>query len=431
MSIKDGGINMSKEQVNPLVSAQEKVKAACDKLNLDPAVYELLKEPERVIEINIPVKMDDGTLRMFKGFRSSHNTAIGPAKGGIRFHQDVHVDEVKALSVWMTFKCGIVGIPYGGGKGGIIVNPLELSDNELEQLSRGFIRGLHKYLGEKIDVPAPDVGTNGKIMAWMVDEYVKLTGNNLNIGVLTGKPVEFGGSQGRNESTGYGIFLIAREAARKLNIDLKTAKVAVQGFGNAGRFTVKNLCKQGTKPVAICEWEPKNGPYAIYKEDGLDFDEMVAYVEKNKNLLNFPGSKAISVKDFWELDVDVMVPAALENSIDEEIAKNLKAKLVCEAANGPVTPAADKVFKEKGVIVTPDIITNSGGVTVSYFEWVQNLQGYYWSEEDVYAKQEIAMINAFNDIWDLAQETNSTVREAAYMISVKRVAEVMKLRGWY
>ncbi len=422
---------MSNEKLNPLISAQAKVKAACDKLNLDPAVYELLKEPSRIIEVNIPVRMDSGELRMFKGFRASHNTAVGPAKGGIRFHQDVHADEVKALSIWMTFKCGVMGVPYGGGKGGVIVNPLELSAKELEQLSRGYMRAIHKYLGEKIDIPAPDVGTNGQIMAWMADEYAVLNGEEMHLGVITGKPVSFGGSLGRNESTGFGIYLITREAAKKVGIDLKKAKVAVQGFGNAGRFTVKNLCVQGTNPVALCEWDKVNGTYAIYKESGLVFDELVAYQAEHKTLVGFPGSTKITPEEFWALDVDVLIPAALENSIDEDVAKTVKAKLICEAANGPITPAGDEVLKEKGVIVTPDIITNAGGVTVSYFEWVQNRYGYYWSEEEVYAKQETEMVKAFNAIWDLAQETNSTVREAAYMISVKSVAENMKLRGWY
>lgn len=422
---------MSKENLNPLVGAQLKIKKACEQLNLDPAVYELLKEPQRVIEVNIPVKMDNGSIRVFKGYRASHNTAIGPAKGGIRFHHDVNLDEVKALSVWMTFKCGIIGIPYGGGKGGVICQPLELSANELEQVARGYIRGIHKYIGEKIDIPAPDVGTNPQVMAWMTDEYIKLNGEQFAPGVLTGKPVKFCGSEGRNEATGFGIFTITREAAKKLGIDFKKAKVAVQGFGNAGRFTVKHLCRQGCKPVAISEWEPKNGPYAIYCESGLDYQEMVDYVAKNKNLLGFPGSKTITVDEFWKLQLDILIPAALENSINEEVAKNINAKLICEAANGPVTAGADEVLKQRNIIVTPDIVTNAGGVLVSYYEWVQNLQGFYWSEKEVEEKQEAGMIKAFNDIWNLAQEYKVTIREAAYMISVKKVAETMKLRGWY
>ncbi|HPX70652.1 MAG TPA: Glu/Leu/Phe/Val dehydrogenase [Bacillota bacterium] len=422
---------MSKE-FNPLLGAQAKIKAACDQLGLDPAVYELLKEPRRMIEVNIPVKMDDGTLRVFKGFRASHNDAIGPAKGGIRFHHNVSADEVKALSIWMTFKCGVMNVPYGGGKGGIIVDPTQLSQRELEELSRGYIRAIHKYLGEKIDVPAPDVGTNAQIMAWMTDEYIKMTGDNMYLGVLTGKPVPFGGSEGRNAATGYGIYLIIREAARKLGIDIKKAKVAVQGFGNAGRFTVRNLCKHGTNPIAICEWDFRTREtFALYNENGFDYEDLAAYMSEHKTLLGYKNAKQITPEEFWKLDVDIIVPAALENSITDEIAKDLKCKLICEAANGPTTPDADIVCKDRGIIITPDIITNAGGVTVSYFEWVQNLQGYYWTEKEVEGKQEAAMIKAFNDIWDLAQEKKATVREAAYMISVKKVAEVMKLRGWY
>ncbi|MDD3737947.1 MAG: Glu/Leu/Phe/Val dehydrogenase [Lentimicrobiaceae bacterium] len=390
-----------------------------------------MKEPERLIEVSIPVKMDDGSIKVFKGFRASHNTAIGPAKGGIRFHPDVNADEVKALSVWMTFKCGIIGVPYGGGKGGVICNPLELSKRELEQLARGYVRGVHKYIGEKLDIPAPDVNTNAQIMAWMTDEYIKLNGDQHTLGVLTGKPVPFGGSEGRNAATGYGIYIVAREAAKKLNIDIKKARVAVQGFGNAGRFTVKNLCQQGCKPIAIAEWEPKNGPYAIYKEDGLDYNEMVDYVSEHKNLLGFPGSKTITTDEFWRLQLDILIPAALENAINEDVAKIVNTKLVCEAANGPTTPGGDEVLKQRNIIVTPDIVTNAGGVLVSYYEWVQNLQGFYWTEKEVEEKQEAGMIRAFNAIWDLAQEYKVTIREAAYMISVKKIAEVMKLRGWY
>lgn len=423
---------MASKDLNPLVSAQAKVKRACDQLGLDESVYELLKEPRRVIEVNIPVKMDNGKIKIFKGWRSSHNDAIGPAKGGIRFHQDVSIEEVKALSIWMTFKCGVMGVPYGGGKGGIIVNPNELSQRELEQLSRGYIRGIHKYLGEKIDVPAPDVNTNAQIMAWMADEYIKLSGDNMHLGVITGKPVSFGGSEGRNAATGFGIYLIIREAAKRVGIDMKKARVAVQGFGNAGKFTVKNLCAQGTDPVAICEWDFKTKKtYALYNEKGFKYNDLLEYMNEHKTLLGYPDAKEISVEDFWTLDVDIVVPAALENSIDENIAKGLKCKLVAEAANGPTTPAGDEVLKERGIVVTPDILTNAGGVTVSYFEWVQNLQGYYWSEKEVEEKQEVAMMRAFEEIWALSKEKDSTVREAAYMISVKRVAEVMKLRGWY
>jgi glutamate dehydrogenase len=415
---------------NPLESAQFQIKRACDVLGLEPAVYELLKEPKRVIEISIPVRMDDGSMRVFKGYRSLHNNAVGPGKGGIRFHPGVNIDEVKALSIWMTFKCGVTGIPYGGAKGGVIVDPSKLSKTELERLSRGYIQGLYKYLGEKTDVPAPDVGTNVQVMAWMVDEYCKLTGNYA-MGVLTGKPVQWGGSLGRNEATGFGVAVTAREAAAKLGIDLRGTSVAVQGFGNVGRYTVKNFIKLGGKVVAVAEWEPKNGTYAIYNPEGFCFEEMESYWMRKTNLLDFPGSKAITLDEFWELDVDVMVPAALENAIDVRQAEGIRARLVVEAANGPITPAADQVLARRGIAVTPDILSNAGGVTVSYFEWVQNLGGYAWTEAEVEKREEEAMVSAFDAIWKIKEQYNCTMREAAYLVSVKKVAEVMKLRGWY
>ncbi|EQE36081.1 glutamate/Leucine/Phenylalanine/Valine dehydrogenase family protein [Clostridioides difficile CD34] len=410
--------------------AQSQVKNACDKLGMEPAVYELLKEPMRVIEVSIPVKMDDGSIKTFKGFRSQHNDAVGPTKGGIRFHQNVSRDEVKALSIWMTFKCSVTGIPYGGGKGGIIVDPSTLSQGELERLSRGYIDGIYKLIGEKVDVPAPDVNTNGQIMSWMVDEYNKLTGQS-SIGVITGKPVEFGGSLGRTAATGFGVAVTAREAAAKLGIDMKKAKIAVQGIGNVGSYTVLNCEKLGGTVVAMAEWCKSEGSYAIYNENGLDGQAMLDYMKEHGNLLNFPGAKRISLEEFWASDVDIVIPAALENSITKEVAESIKAKLVCEAANGPTTPEADEVFAERGIVLTPDILTNAGGVTVSYFEWVQNLYGYYWSEEEVEQKEEIAMVKAFESIWKIKEEYNVTMREAAYMHSIKKVAEAMKLRGWY
>lgn len=421
---------MAKESLNPLESAQKQVKAACDALGLDPAVYEILKEPQRMIEISIPVKMDDGTTKVFKGYRAVHNDAIGPGKGGIRFHPGVNPDEVKALSVWMTFKCGVMGVPYGGGKGGIKVDPQSLSQGELERLSRGYIQGLHKYLGEKIDIPAPDVGSNGQVMAWMADEYNKLTGES-SLGVLTGKPVAWGGSEGRNEATGFGVSVITREAAKKFGIEIEGAKVAVQGFGNVGSYTVKNVQRQGAKIVAIGEWTPSIGTYALYNEDGLDFEDLKTYMDEHKNLVGYPKAKQISLDEFWKLEVDILIPAALENAITAEVAEKVNTKLICEAANGPITPEADEVLNKRGIPVTPDILTNAGGVTVSYFEWVQNLYGYYWSEKEVEEKQEVEMVKAFNDIWALKEEYDVTIREAAYMLSVKKIADVMKLRGWY
>ena len=422
---------MVNEANNPLIRAQAQVKTACDKLQLAPEVYELLKEPKRCIEITIPVRMDDGTLRMFKGWRSAHCDAVGPAKGGIRFNPGVHVDEVKALSIWMTFKCSITGIPYGGGKGGVICDPLTMSDNELEQLSRGYVRGLYKYLGEKIDVPAPDVGTNGKIMSWMTDEYCRLTGDQLSLGTFTGKPVAFAGSLGRDDATGYGISVVTREACKKLGIDLAKAKVAVQGFGNVGSWTVENIERLGGTVIAVSEWDPTHGTYVVYNENGLKYADLLAEKEKNRTLYDLPGAKNITMEEFWALDVDVLIPAALENSITEDVANVIKTKLIVEAGNGPTTTEGEKILTAKGVTIVPDILSNAGGVTVSYFEWVQNLYGYYWSNEEVAEKEEIAMVNAFNALWAIKVEYNVTFREAAYMHSIKKIAEVMKLRGWY
>ena len=369
------------DNLNPLLSAQAKVKNACDKLGEDPAVYELLKEPQRVIEIKIPVKMDDGSLKTFKGWRAAHSTAVGPAKGGVRFHQNVNADEVKALSLWMTFKGGALGLPYGGGKGGICVDPSELSERELEQLSRGYIRGLYRYLGDRIDIPAPDVNTNGQIMSWMMDEYIKVNGDKMDLGCITGKPVEFGGSEGRNEATGFGVSIVVREAAKRYGIEMKGARVAVQGFGNVGTFTVKNIARQGAKVVALAEWDKSKGNFALYNEDGINYEELFAYKNEHHTVLGFPGAKEISTDEFWTGKYDVLVPAALENVITYDVAKKLNVKLVCEAANGPTTPEGDKGLAEANIPLVPDILTNSGGVLVSYYEWVQNQYGYYWTEK--------------------------------------------------
>ncbi|RVU55594.1 Glu/Leu/Phe/Val family dehydrogenase [Anaerosphaera multitolerans] len=419
------------DTLNPLVAAQEKVRIACEKLGADPAVYELLKEPKRVIEVTIPVKMDDGTVKTFKGWRSVHSDAVGPGKGGVRFHPDVNMDEVKALSLWMTFKGGALGLPYGGGKGGISVDPSELSDRELEQLARGYVRAIHKYLGERIDIPAPDVGTNGQVMSWFMDEYAALTGDNMNMGTFTGKPVAFGGSEGRNEATGFGVAVVTREAAKRFGIDIKTAKIAVQGFGNVGSFTVKNIERQGGKVCAIAEWDKNEGNYALYNEKGIDFAELLAYKEENKTILGFPGATKITADEFWTNEYDILIPAALENAVTGEVAKKLNVKLVCEAANGPVTPEGDAVLEERGINLTPDILTNSGGVVVSYYEWVQNQYGYYWSVEEVEEKQEADMMKAIEGVFGVADEFNVTPREAVYMYAIKSIDEAMKLRGWY
>lgn len=411
-----------------LLNAQLQVKQACEKLGLEDHIYSLLKEPQRVLEVSIPVKMDDGTYEVFKGYRSQHNNAMGPYKGGIRFHPNVDMHEVKALSIWMTFKGGVMGVPYGGGKGGITVDPKTLSQGELERLSRGYIDLTYKYLGEKMDIPAPDVGTNGQVMAWMTDEYIKLTGD-YTLGVITGKPVEWGGSLGRTDATGYGVAVIAREILNKKGIDAKSATAALQGFGNVGTFSGKYLQEQGIKVLAVAGHE-KGIEFAIYNENGIDMESLIEFKETNNNLKEFDGVEVISIEEFWSLNVDLMIPAALENVIDENVAKLIEAKIVCEAANGPITPEGDKILKERGIYVTPDILTNAGGVTVSYFEWVQNRYGYAWEFEEVLLKEEKAMTDAFNNVWKVAEEYNVTMREAAYMFSIKKVYETMKLRGW-
>ncbi|NLN14195.1 MAG: Glu/Leu/Phe/Val dehydrogenase [Tissierellia bacterium] len=416
---------MLKESLNPLNNVQELIKSACHILNLDDYIYELLKEPQRVIEISIPVRMDDGKTKVFKGYRSLHNDALGPGKGGIRFHPDVTLDEVKALSIWMTFKCCVTGIPYGGAKGGVCVDPKELSQGELERLARGYVRGLWRYLGDKIDIPAPDVGTNGQVMAWMIDEYIKLSGN-YSLGSFTGKPTILGGSKGRDEATGAGVAVIAREAAKKMGLELDGATVAIQGFGNVGGYTAKHIQQKGAKIVAVGLRDS-----AIYNEDGFDYEDLNSYRQIHKTLKGYPKATEISLEDFWSLNVDILIPAAIENAIDGNIAQMINAKLICEAANGPITTKADRVLEEKGILVTPDILTNAGGVTVSYFEWVQNLYNYYWSVDEIILKEERAMVISFNKIWDVAQEYKVKLRDAAYIYSIKKLAEVIKLRGWY
>ncbi|MCI5724780.1 MAG: Glu/Leu/Phe/Val dehydrogenase [Fusobacterium gastrosuis] len=419
---------MSKETLNPLLSAQAQVKKACDALGANPAVYELLKEPQRIIEISIPVKMDDGSIKTFKGYRSAHNDAVGPYKGGIRFHPAVNADEVKALSIWMSIKCQVTGIPYGGGKGGITVDPSELSKRELEQLSRGWVRGMFRYLGEKLDIPAPDVNTNGQIMAWMQDEYNKLAGEQ-TIGVFTGKPLTYGGSQGRNEATGFGVAVITRETLKAVGMDISKATVAVQGFGNVGKYTVKNIIKLGGKVVAVAEFEKERGAFAVYKAEGFTFEELEA-AKAAGSITKAAGAKTITMDEFWALDVDAINPCALENAIKEHEANLIKAKVIAEGANGPVTLEADEILYKKGVVVAPDILANAGGVTVSYFEWVQNLYGYYWTEKEVEEKEERAMVDAFNPIWEMKVAKNVSFRQATYMKSIDRIAKAMEVRGW-
>lgn len=421
------------DTLNPLESAQLQIKKACEKLNLNPAVYEILKQPQRFIEISIPVKMDDGSLKVFKGYRSAHNHALGPSKGGVRFHQSVNVEEVKALSTWMTLKAGLLAIPYGGGKGGICVDPKKLSDRELESLSRGYVRGLYKYLGERIDIPAPDVNTNGKIMSYFIDEYTKLNGDKEDFGTFTGKPLILGGSLGRSEATGYGVVITTKYASKKIGLDLKNAEIGLQGFGNVGSFTLKYLIEEGAKVkyLSIRDENEECGRSALYSEDGFDYESLQKYRDENKTLVGYPKAKKISDEEFWQTKFDILIPAALENIITEKIAKNLDVKLIAEGANGPTTPEADIILKEKNVEVIPDVLANSGGVLVSYYEWIQNQYGNYWSKEEVQEKQEKDMLKALEGIFEIKEEFDTNIREASYMFAIKRIAEAMELRGWY
>ena len=416
----------AKETLNPFEIARKQVKTACDRLNADPAVYEILKNPQRVLEVTFPVKLDNGTVKTFTGYRSQHNNAVGPYKGGVRFHPNVNLDEVKALSIWMTIKCCVAGIPYGGGKGGITLDPRDYSEAELERISRAYSEAISPLIGEKIDIPAPDVNTNGKIMSWMVDAYENVVKKSAP-GVFTGKPVEFGGSLARTEATGYGVNFAAVQALEKLGKDVKGATYAIQGFGNVGYHTGYYAHQSGAKIVAVSTVD-----VAIYNENGLDMEALFKEFQEKGFITNEAGyGKEISNAELLALDVDVLAPCALENQLTSENAGKVRAKIVVEGANGPTTPEADAILRQNGVLVVPDILANCGGVVVSYFEWVQNLQGYYWEFDEVQEKETVVLRRAFRDIWNLAQEYDVDLRTASYMMSIRRVEKAMKLRGWY
>lgn len=403
-------------------NAMAQLEKAVKILGLEQNIYAQLQVPQRSLKVSIPVKMDNGVVKVFEGFRIQYNNARGPFKGGIRYHWNVSEDEVKALSFWMTMKCSTVGIPLGGGKGGIIVNPKELSVGELERLSRGYIRAIYKYVGPDQDVPAPDVYTTPQIMGWMLDEYEKITGHHAP-GFITGKPLSIGGSAVRGFSTAQGGVYILEKAVEKLGLDRKNTTVAVQGFGNAGSYMAKILHEMGYKIAAVSD--SKGG---IYNEAGFDPKE----VEKNKKTggtVSFPGARQVTNEELLELNVDVLIPAALENQITAENAPRIKAKIVAELANGPTTPEADEILFKNGVLLVPDVLTNAGGVTVSYFEQVQNTYNYYWTEEEVLEKLKKIMNDSFDAVWERKEKFGVDMRTAAFVLAVDRVAMAMRDRG--
>ncbi|MGD3156696.1 Glu/Leu/Phe/Val family dehydrogenase [Staphylococcus cohnii] len=410
------------ENNNLVTSTQEIMKEALHKLGFDDGMYELVKEPLRFLEIRIPVRMDDGTVKTFKGYRAQHNQAVGPTKGGIRFHPDVNVEEVKALSMWMTMKCGITNLPFGGGKGGVICDPREMSNLELERLSRGYVKAISQFVGPASDIPAPDVYTNPQIMSWMMDEYSKINRSNA-FAFITGKPLSLGGSQGRNRATALGAVITIEEAAKHRNINIEGSRVAIQGFGNAGSFIAKILHDKGAKIVAISE---SRG--ALYNPEGLDIEHLLALKEQHGRVTPL-FEDVIPNEKLFELDCDILIPAALSNQITETNAHLIQAKIVAEAANGPTTQEATKILTQRDVLIIPDVLASAGGVTVSYFEWVQNNQGYYWSEEEIITKLEEKMVEAFNKIYDLAENRKMDMRLAAYVVGLKRTAEATCFRG--
>ncbi|GGA99078.1 Glu/Leu/Phe/Val dehydrogenase [Macrococcus hajekii] len=411
------------EHENLVSSTQIIIKDALDKLGFDEGMYELVKEPMRLLTVRIPVRMDDGSVKTFTGYRAQHNDAVGPTKGGVRFHPDVDEDEVKALSMWMTLKCGIVDLPYGGGKGGIVCDPRQMSIHEVERLSRGYVRAISQIVGPTKDIPAPDVFTNSQIMAWMMDEYSKMDEFN-SPGFITGKPIVLGGSQGRDRSTALGVVIAIEEAAKRRGKTIKDARVVIQGFGNAGSFLAKFLYDAGAKVIAISD---AHG--ALHDPNGLDIDYLLDRRDSFGTVTNL-FEDTISNKELFELDCDILVPAAISNQITEENAYDIKAEIVVEAANGPTTMEATKILTERGILLVPDVLASAGGVTVSYFEWVQNNQGYYWTEEEVNEKLREKLVKAFDNIYTLAQTREIDMRLAAYIVGIKRTAEAARYRGW-
>ncbi len=410
---------------NPFEAMMSRFDRAAELLDLEPGLYKVLRKPEKQLIVSCPVMMDNGEIEVYTGIRVLYNTSRGPAKGGIRFDTQVTLDEVTALAAWMTWKCAVVNVPFGGAKGGVICDPLKMSAGELERLTRRYTSGIMSVLGPDSDVPAPDVNTNERVMAWIMDTYSMQMRHTVTA-VVTGKPIEMGGSLGRREATGRGCMFVTKEALAHLGMSVKGTTVAVQGFGNVGSVTAQLLAREGCKIVAIGD---RSGAY--YNANGFDVDDAVAYVKKNKVLEGYSKGDVISNDELLTMDVDVLVPAALENVITTKNAPKIRAKIICEGANGPTTAAADAILDEKGIFVIPDILANAGGVTVSYFEWVQDRGGYFWSEDTVNDRLRDLMVKSFRDVLELSKQHKVNMRTAAYMLSISRVATVHRLRGIY
>lgn len=405
---------------------QSQIKKALSINDYDPAIYGLLSEPRRFYEYNFPVRMDNGDVRIFRGFRSQHNDALGPTKGGLRFHPSVSTDDVKALSAWMTFKCALVNLPYGGAKGGVVVDPSTLSNTELERLSRAWVRAFHNEIGQYRDIPAPDVNTNDLIMAWMTDE-ANIISSTLQNAHFTGKPIELGGSLGRKEATGYGVAFMVKKAAESIGLNLKEATASIQGFGNVGSHAAKMLYQMGVKVVAINDVN-----HCIYNPNGIDVELLCSYMQANKTFKGFDDVEFLARDDIFKVNADIFIPAAMEGVITKENAAHIKCKILCEGANGPTTPEADEILLANNVLIVPDILANSGGVIVSYFEWSQNLYGHYWDLQMILAEEEKMMLNAFDKVAQVMKDKDiRSMRTAAFIVAMDRLATAMKLRGWY
>ncbi len=411
--------------MNIFEMAKIPLNQAIEAMQLNPGAAAIIAVPERTLEVSIPLKMDDGTTKVFTGYRSQHSTVLGPAKGGVRYHQNVSMDEVKTLAFWMTCKCAVAGLPYGGGKGGIIVDPATLSKRELEALTRAYIDRIAMIIGEKKDIPAPDMNTNAQIMGWMMDEYSKITGQ-YEPGFITGKAICVGGSLGRTAATGRGVVTAALEALKIKGIAPQEATVAVQGFGNVGSWTAKLFCDEGVKVVALSDVHG-----AIYNAEGFDCYDVEKHVQATGSVVGYPGAQEITNAELLTMGVTILSPCAMELQLTKENAADVKAKIIAEGANGPTTPDADAIFEEKGIFVVPDILANGGGVTVSYFEWVQNLYRYFWSEEEVVEKQVVMMRNAFKNVYAAAEKYGVNMRVAAYIVALSSLDEAMKIRGMY